>query len=107
MSGMIDVTILLFNASLPSTALTPLEIFASAGTLLVYAISVVGLLRLRKLGVQGDSEPFRAPGGVLLPAICTIIIAGLLWSLGWQQQVAAFGLAIVGAIPGYLTTRKT
>jgi len=33
MSGMIDVTILLFNASLPSTALTPLEIFASAGTL--------------------------------------------------------------------------
>ncbi|HKP30429.1 MAG TPA: APC family permease [Gemmatimonadales bacterium] len=83
-----------------------LAIFASAGTLLVYAISVLGLLRLRKLGVQGDSEPFRAPGGVLLPAICTIIIAGLLWSLRWQEQVAAFGLAIVGAIPGYLTTRR-
>jgi APA family basic amino acid/polyamine antiporter len=84
-----------------------LAIFASAGTLLVYAISVLGLLRLRKMGVQGDAEPFRAPGGVLLPIVSTIIIAGLLWSLRWQEQVAAFGLALVGAIPGYLTSRKT
>jgi amino acid transporter len=83
-----------------------LAIFASSGTLLVYAISVLGFVRLRKLRVQGEAEPFRAPGGMLLPILCTIIIAGLLWSLPWHQQAAAFGLAIVGAIPGYLTTRK-
>lgn len=82
-----------------------LAVFAASGTLLVYVISVLGLLRLRKLGVQGDAEPFRAPGGALLPAILAVVIAGLLWSLRWQEQVAAFGLAVVGAIPGYLSTR--
>ena len=83
-----------------------LAIFSAAGTLLVYGISVLGLLRLRRMGVQGDAEPFRAPGGIALPILSVLAIAGLLWSLRWQEQVAAFGLAIVGAVPGYLTTRK-
>src|SRR6187549_2657812 len=47
MSDMIDVTILLFNASLPSTALTPLEIFASAGTLWGRLTRTAGAPRFR------------------------------------------------------------
>jgi uncharacterized iron-regulated membrane protein len=58
------------------------------------------------MDVQGDAEPFRAPGGIVLPVFSVLVIAGLLWSLRWQEQVAAFGLAIGGAIPGYLTARK-
>ena len=84
-----------------------LAIFSAAGTLLVYGISVVALLRLRKMNVQGDTEPFRAPGGTVLPVLTSLVIVALLWSLRWQEQVAAFGLAGVGAIAGYLVSRKS
>ncbi len=83
-----------------------LAIFASAGTLVVYLISVLGLLRLRARNIQGDAEPFRAPGGAALPIVAAIVIVGLLWSLSLREQVATLGLALVGAIPGYLTSRR-
>jgi amino acid transporter len=84
-----------------------LAVFAAAGTLVVYLVSVLGLLRLRAKNIQGDSEPFRAPGGAVLPIVCAIVIVGLLTSLTRKEQLATLGLALVGALPGYLRSRKT
>lgn len=77
-----------------------LAIFAAAGTLAVYGITVLGVLRLRARNVQGEGEPFRAPGGALVPIVAALVIAGLLWSLSLREQLATLGLAVVGAIPG-------
>lgn len=83
-----------------------LVIFASAGTLVVYLISVLGLLRLRAKGVRSDAPPFLAPGGVAVPILAAVVIVGLLLSLSLREQLATVGLALVGAIPGYFQGRK-
>jgi len=82
-------------------------VFASAGTLIVYLISVLGLLRLRSKNVQGDAAPFRAPGGAVVPFICALVIVGLLASLTRREQLATLGLAAIGALPGYLKSRES
>lgn len=84
-----------------------LAIFASAGTLVVYLISVLGLLRLRARDVQGDSAPFRAPGGIVVPLVAALVIVGLLVSLSRREQLATLGLAVIGALPGYLKSRES
>ena len=83
-----------------------LAVFAAAGTLVVYLVSVLGLLRLRAKNIQGDSEPFRAPGGAALPIVCALVIVGLLTSLTRRDTLATLGLALIGAIPGYMNARK-
>jgi len=104
------VAIAFYSALCATLALTgtfrTLVIFASAGTLMVYLISVLGLLRLRTLDVQGDAAPFRAPGGVVVPVVAALVIVGLLLSLSLREQLATVGLALVGAIPGYLKRRE-
>jgi len=83
-----------------------LAVFASAGTLVVYLISVLGLIRLRKMNIQGDVAPFRVPGGMVVPVISSLVIVGLLVSLTLREQLATVGLAVVGAIPGLLRGRS-
>lgn len=83
-----------------------LVIFATAGTLVVYLVSVAGLLRLRQKGVQGEAAPFRVPGGPIVPLIAAAMMVTLLASLTRVELLATAGLAIVGAIPGYLSGRK-
>ena len=73
----------------------------------MYLISVLGLLRLRARDVHGEAPPFRVPGGAVVPVIASVVIVGLLASLSLREQLATAGLALVGAIPGYLISRKT
>lgn len=83
-----------------------LAVFAASGTLLVYLVTVLGLLRLRARGVQAGDVPFRAPGGAALPLVAAVILVGLLLSLSWSELGAAGGLAVVGLVPGALLARR-
>jgi amino acid transporter len=72
-----------------------LLIISSSGTLLLYIICCLGLLRLRALNIAMAGEPFRAPGGSFPPLIATAIMVWMLTTLEWKELAAATGLVLV------------
>jgi amino acid transporter len=78
-----------------------LVIVASSGTLVLYLICCLGLLRLRARQVAMVGKPFRAPGGPFVPLAASAIIVWMLTTLELKELVAAAGLVIVsGAVYG-------
>src|SRR5882724_2366266 len=78
-----------------------LVIIASSGTLLLYLICCLGLLRLRARHIAMAGEPFRAPGGPFVPLAASAIIVWMLTTLERKELAAAAGLVIVsGAVYG-------
>src|SRR5882724_9987053 len=76
-----------------------LVIIASSGTLLLYLICCLGLLRLRARNIAMAGEPFRAPGGPFVPLAASAIIVWMLTTLERKEIAAAAGLVIVsGAV---------
>ena len=73
----------------------PLVIIASSGTLVLYLITCLGLLRLRARNVAMDGEPFRAPGGWFVPLAASAIIVWMLSTLKWQELAAVVALTAV------------
>ena len=69
-----------------------LVIIASSGTLLMYLICCLGLLRLRAKNIAMDGEPFHAPGGSFVPIAASAIIVSMLTTLEWRELIAAFTL---------------
>jgi basic amino acid/polyamine antiporter, APA family len=72
-----------------------LVLIASSGTLLIYLLCCLGVLRLRARRVATETEPFRAPGGAFVPLAASAIIVGALLSLQWKELIAALGLVVV------------
>jgi len=84
-----------------SSSFRQLVIISSSGTLLLYLICCLGLLRLRACNIAMAGEPFRAPGGPFVPLAASVIILWMLMTLEWKELAAAGGLVIVsGAIYG-------
>src|SRR2546426_4124745 len=84
-----------------------LVIIASSGTLLLYLICCLGLLRLRARNIAMAGEPFRAPGGPFVPLAASAIIVWMLTTLERKELVAAAGLVIVsGAVYGICEKRR-
>ena len=72
-----------------------LVLVASSGTLLVYLLCCLGVLRLRARHVTAEDEPFRAPGGPSVPLAASAIIVSALFSLEWKELIAALGLVLI------------
>ncbi|CAN5188150.1 APC family permease [soil metagenome] len=78
-----------------------LVLLASSGTLALYLIGCLGVLRLRARGVAMAGEPFRAPGGAVVPLLAAAIIVWMLCTLEWRELVAAAVLvAVAGLVYG-------
>jgi amino acid transporter len=75
-----------------------LVILGTSGTLVLYLICCLGLLRLRARGVATSGPPFRAPGGSVVPLAASAIILWLLSTLAWAELAAA--LSFVAASGG-------
>jgi amino acid transporter len=74
---------------------------SSSGTLLLYLVCCLGLLRLRKRDIAMAGEPFHAPGGPFVPLAASAIMSWLLTTLEWKELVEAAVFVIVsGAIYG-------
>jgi len=71
-----------------------LVIVASSGTLLLYLVCCLGLLRLRTRELKMMGEPFRAPGGPFVPLAASAIIVWMLTTLEWRELAAAAGLIV-------------
>ena len=73
-----------------------LVIIASSGTLFLYLICCLGLLRLRALDIAMAGEPFRAPGGAFVPIAASILIVWMLATLEWRE-LAATGVVVLAS----------
>ncbi|PWU12299.1 MAG: amino acid permease [Verrucomicrobia bacterium] len=83
-----------------------LLIISSSGTLLLYIICCLGLLRLRARNIAMAGEPFRAPGGTLLPLAAAAIMVWMLTTLEWKELAAATGLVLVSAVVYWFIEHK-
>ena len=76
---------------------------ANGAVLLAYAACAAAAWRLRQLGVQGGSTPFRVPGGAAVPLLALAVIAWLLTGLS-PREWGAIGLVMVLAAVLYAVT---
>lgn len=83
-----------------------LAIASSSGTLFLYLICCMGLLRLRKRNVAMEGEPFRAPGGPVVPLLAAAIMIWMLTTLEWKELAAAAVLVLGSAIAYWLRERS-
>ena len=83
-----------------------LAVFAGAGTLTIYLISALGVLRLRRLQVGQRENPFVVPGGPVIPLIAALIIVSLLTTLTTRELLATGGLTAAGIIVGAFRARS-
>ena len=74
-----------------------LAILSTAGTLVLYLICCLGLLRLRARGEATAGPPFLAPGGAVVPIVASGLILWLLSTLAWQELAATMGLVAASA----------
>jgi APA family basic amino acid/polyamine antiporter len=79
-----------------------LVILTSSGTLILYLVCCLGVLRLRAKGVAMAGIPFRAPGGPIIPLLATAIILWLLSTLA-VSELAAAAIVIVASVAAYGT----
>ena len=75
-----------------------LVIVASSGTLILYLICCLSLLRLRARNVAMAGKPFRAPGGAFVPLAASGIIIWMLSTLSSSELFAALGIVGVSGI---------
>jgi amino acid transporter len=72
-----------------------LVVLSTAGTLMLYLIVCLGLLRLRHRNVVAFGSCFRAPGGSLVPLAAAAIIVWLLSTLSWTELAATLAVVAV------------
>lgn len=82
-----------------------LVIIGASGTLLMYLICCLGLLRLRARNVAMDGKPFHAPGGSFVPLAASAIIVAILTTLEWRELIAAFVIVGVSGTIYWLKAR--
>jgi APA family basic amino acid/polyamine antiporter len=74
-----------------------LVVVSTAGTLVVYLMCCLGLLRLRARDVAMAGIPLRAPGGSVVPLAAAALIIWLLSTLAVMEVVATTVLVVVSA----------
>jgi amino acid transporter len=82
-----------------------LAIVSSCGTLLLYLICSLGLLRLRKRNIAMAGEPFRAPGGPFVPLLATAIMIWMLTTLEFKEWASTGGLVLVSGVAYWIHRR--
>jgi amino acid transporter len=76
-----------------------LAILANVAVLSLYLLCAIAAAVLWKQNVRQSGEPFKAPGGPLVPVLAVIAIVWLLWATVTQREFVALaavtGLAVV------------
>jgi amino acid transporter len=76
-----------------------LAVVSASGTLAMYLICCLGVLRLRAKGVAGTETPFIVPGGPTIPLLTSLGILALLASLERTELFALGAVLAVCAVP--------
>lgn len=89
-----------------SGSFSVLALVSASGTLMIYLICSLGVIRLRQKGIQGEDPPFVLPGGPVIPIITGLAIVALLASLTSGELLALGGVAVACAIPYFIRKRR-
>ena len=78
-----------------------IALLAVAGTLVLYMICCLGVLRLRANKIADGEAPFVAPGGPVVPLAAAVIIIWLLSTLALKEMIATFVFVTVATLIFY------
>jgi amino acid transporter len=76
-----------------------LVLFSAGGTLAMHLVTAAAVIKLRRDPAMVARPGFRIPGGVLVPALTLVVIAGLLWTLTIPELGALALLCGLAALP--------
>ena len=76
-----------------------LIVLASAALLVVYGATVAAAAVLRRRDVRAGGEPFRVPGGYLIPIAAAAVVLWLLAQTTWRERI---GVAVLLALASLL-----
>ena len=79
-----------------------IAVLAVAGTLVLYLICCLGVLRLRAKKIADGEAPFVVPGGPVVPVAAAVIICWLLSTLALKEMLATAALVGVAAVIYYV-----
>ena len=82
-----------------SGSFAALALIAASGTLAIYLICCLGVLRLRAKGTQESETPFTLPFGPTIPILASLGIVALLSSLQRNEILALGAVVVVCAVP--------
>jgi APA family basic amino acid/polyamine antiporter len=75
-----------------------LAVVGAAGTLVIYLVCCLGLLRLRARAVAMDGQPFRVPGGWAVPMAASAIILWMMSTLQPMEMASIGGMIVVSGV---------
>ncbi len=79
-----------------------IALLAVAGTLVLYMICCLGVLRLRARQYADGEKPFVVPGGPVVPIAAAVIIVWLLSTLAFKEMVATAVFVGIAALVFYV-----
>jgi amino acid transporter len=74
-----------------------LAVLANVSVLALYLLCAISAWVLRRRDVRSDGEPFRTPGGALVPVLACGTILWVLWETITRRELVALGAVIVVA----------
>ncbi len=75
-----------------------LAVVAGSGTLMMYLVCCLGVLRLRARGVRGGQPPFVIPGGPAVPLLAAAVVVLLLSTLEPREFLALGALIAISSV---------
>jgi amino acid transporter len=78
-----------------------IAVLTVAGTLVLYLICCLGVLRLRSRNIADAGAPFVVPGGPIVPIAAAAIILWLLGTLAIAEMIATLSFVVVAALIYY------
>ena len=78
--------------------LQSLVILSVVAVLFVYLACCLGVLELRRRGVQADGAPFRIAGGPVVPLLASGVVVWLLTTASWREYAAVGGVLVVTSV---------
>jgi APA family basic amino acid/polyamine antiporter len=96
--------VLVIAASLSDT-FERLIVFASIGTLAIYFLCPIALWRLRQNDIRADGQPFRLPGGPIIPLLTCMTTLWVAWQTISMREFVAFGVVLLLCAAAYAIRR--
>lgn len=78
---------------------------ANISLLLCYLGCALAAWALRRRNIRGEGEPFRIPGGAIVPWLTVVVIAGLLLTVK-KEELLAVAIAVAAALVVYVLSRR-
>lgn len=81
-----------------SSGFVALAVLANVSVLTLYLVCCVATIELRRRDVRQAGEPFRLPGGAIVPYAAIVALAWILWHATRRELLVVLALLVVAAL---------